>query len=128
MCLTGLVAVQFRDDAMSRIIHDKHHPSHAAVHSFFQCLALCHTVVVDKPEADEPSTPTRHSPYKPPSVGGSSKREHAATEDLVYQAESPDEGALTQVCGGERVLHWQDAVPLPQLTLCWCAWLLTGGS
>jgi hypothetical protein len=40
------------------------------VNDFFMCLALCHTVV---PERDTPSSP------------------------IVYQAESPDEGALVQV-------------------------------
>ena len=51
--------------------------SRADLDAFFMCLALCHTVV---PERDTPDGP------------------------ITYQAESPDEGALVQVCIGSLYL------------------------
>ena len=102
---------QFQDPVIHSILARRDHPQHEAVHAFFACLALCHTVVVDQadPTDDGNASAGAAGAYKPPSVaseaaraaGGASASGRGAKlgEGLTYQAESPDEGALTTAAG-----------------------------
>ena len=88
---------RFRDPALMGIIRQPSHDQHTPVARFFSALALCHTVVVEKPHTTDSANAS--GSYTPPETKSTVSQSNLAQHDqrLQYQAESPDEGALTEV-------------------------------
>lgn len=73
------------------LLHDVSDKSNEAVGDFFRLLALCNTVLVDKPED---RTYSESEPDEDVSFRESSAVELADRNKIKYQAASPDEAAL----------------------------------